>query len=68
MAGRKPVPPVAPRDSAVSINSHDSSGASGRGTPSSVSNSSFAGGLAEALKQRQQAMHGKDDDDDEWAD
>lgn len=66
VAGRKPAPPAAPRDSAVSMNSHDSSGASGRGTPSSVSNMSLAGGLAEALRQRQQAMHGKEEDDDEW--
>ncbi|KAL4803036.1 P-loop containing nucleoside triphosphate hydrolase protein [Aspergillus unguis] len=69
MAGRKaaPPPPVAPRDSAVSMNSQgDSSGASGRGTPNSVSNASLAGGLAEALRARQSAMQGKHDDDDDW--
>ncbi|KAL4957338.1 P-loop containing nucleoside triphosphate hydrolase protein [Aspergillus filifer] len=69
MAGRKtaPAPPPAPRDSAVSMNSAgDSSGASGRGTPSSVSNASLAGGLAEALRARQSAMQGKHDDDDDW--
>lgn len=68
MAGRKmaPPPPSAPRDSAVSMNSQDSSGGSGRGTPNSASNASLAGGLAEALRQRQEAMHGKQDDDDEW--
>ena len=68
MAGRKvaPAPPAAPRDSAVSMNSHDSSGGSGRGTPNSASNASLAGGLAEALKARQHAMQGHQDDDDEW--
>ncbi|CAI7598339.1 unnamed protein product [Penicillium pancosmium] len=66
MAGRKPAPPPAPRDSAVSMNSGDSSGASGRGTPNSTSNASLAGGLAEALRARQSAMQGKHDDDDEW--
>ncbi|GMG49460.1 unnamed protein product [Aspergillus oryzae var. brunneus] len=68
MAGRKavPAPPPAPRDSAVSMNSHDSSGGSGRGTPNSTSNASLAGGLAEALRARQHAMQGKHDDDDEW--
>ncbi|KAJ5528231.1 Myosin-1 [Penicillium frequentans] len=64
MAGRKPAPPPAPRDSAVSMNSGDSSGASGRGTPNSTSNASLAGGLAEALRARQNAMQGKQDDDD----
>ncbi|GLA86409.1 class II myosin [Aspergillus tubingensis] len=68
MAGRKvaPTPPAAPRDSAVSMNSHDSSGGSGRGTPNSASNASLAGGLAEALKARQHAMQGHHDEDDEW--
>ncbi|KAL3478944.1 P-loop containing nucleoside triphosphate hydrolase protein [Aspergillus californicus] len=68
MTGRKtaPAPPPAPRDSAVSMNSQDSSGASGRGTPNSVSNASLAGGLAEALRARQSAMQGKHDDDDDW--
>ncbi|KAJ6159640.1 hypothetical protein N7497_004177 [Penicillium chrysogenum] len=66
MAGRKPAPPPAPRDSAVSVQSGDSSGASGRGTPNSASNASLAGGLAEALRARQSAMQGKHDDDDEW--
>ncbi|KAF7591496.1 class II myosin [Aspergillus hancockii] len=65
MAGRKPAPPPAPRDSAVSMNSHDSGG-SGRATPNSASNASLAGGLAEALRARQNAMQGKHDDDDEW--
>ncbi|KAF7712861.1 Myosin [Penicillium ucsense] len=66
MAGRKPAPPAAPRDSVLSMNSGDSSGASGRGTPNSASNASLAGGLAEALRARQSAMQGKHDDDDEW--
>ena len=69
--GRKPPPPAAPRDSAVSMNSgtnsqQDSSGGSGRATPSSMNSASFAGGLAEALRARQSAMHGKQDDDDDW--
>lgn len=60
--GRKPMAAPDPRDSAVSINSQESSGASGRATPNSL-----AGGLAEALRQRQSAMQGKkDDDDDDW--
>ena len=66
MAGRKPAPPPAPRDSVLSMNSGDSSGASGRGTPNSTSNASLAGGLAEALRARQSAMQGKHDDDDDW--
>ncbi|KAJ5424567.1 Myosin tail 2 [Penicillium cf. griseofulvum] len=66
MAGRKPAPPPAPRDSVASMQSGDSSGASGRGTPNSASNASLAGGLAEALRARQSAMQGKHDDDDEW--
>lgn len=65
-AGRKPVPAAGPRDSAVSMNSHDSSGGSGRGTPNSSSNVSFAGGLAEALRARQSAMHEQQEDDDDW--
>ncbi|EEP77864.1 myosin-5 [Uncinocarpus reesii 1704] len=63
---RKAVPAAAPRDSAVSMNSHESPSGSGRATPSSVSNASLAGGLAEALRARQSAMHGKDQDDDDW--
>ena len=66
MAGRKPAPPPAPRDSTLSMASGDSSGASGRGTPNSTSNASLAGGLAEALRARQSAMQGKHDDDDDW--
>ncbi|KAJ5818819.1 Myosin-1 [Penicillium riverlandense] len=66
MAGRKPAPPPAPRDSTASMNSADSSGASGRGTPSSASNASLAGGLAEALRARQSAMQGKQEDEDDW--
>ncbi|PLB37118.1 class I myosin myoA [Aspergillus candidus] len=64
MAGRKtaPAPPPAPRDSAVSMNSQESPSGSGRATP----NSALAGGLAEALRQRQSAMQGKRDDDDDW--
>ncbi|QKX55205.1 uncharacterized protein TRUGW13939_02297 [Talaromyces rugulosus] len=63
--GRKPLAPPT-RDSAVSVNSQDSSGASGRGTPNSSSNASLAGGLAEALRQRQSAMRPAQHDDDDW--
>lgn len=61
VGGKKPLPP--PRDSAVSMNSSASDSGSGRATPNSL-----AGGLAEALRQRQSAMQGKkaDDDDDDW--
>ncbi|EEH46923.2 myosin-1 [Paracoccidioides brasiliensis Pb18] len=61
VAGRKPAAPATPRDSAVSMNSQDSPGGSGRATPNSMNN--FAGGLAEALRQRQSAMKPQDDDD-----
>jgi hypothetical protein len=63
--GRKPLAPPA-RDSAVSLASHDSSGGSGRATPNSVSNASLAGGLAEALRQRQSALRGAKEDEDDW--
>lgn len=63
-AARKPLAPPA-RDSAVSLASHDSSGGSGRATPNSVSNASLAGGLAEALRQREHAMRGAPEVD-EW--
>lgn len=66
VAGRKPL--VQPtRDSAVSINSQDSSGGtSGRATPNSSSNASLAGGLAEILRQRQSAMRPSNDEEEEW--
>ncbi|KAI9835745.1 MAG: hypothetical protein M1819_001923 [Sarea resinae] len=63
---RKPAPPPAPRDSGMSVGMADGSDASGRGTPNSSSNISLAGGLAEALRQRQSAMQGQKDDDDDW--
>jgi myosin-1 len=66
IGGRKPMAAPDPRDSAVSMNSQDSSGGSGRATPNSIGNASLAGGLAEALRQRQSAMQGKKDDDDDW--
>lgn len=49
-----------------------SSGGSGRETPDAPGGAkgggvSLAGGLAEALRQRQRSMQGKkDDDDDDW--
>uniref|UniRef100_A0A093VIM3 Myosin-1 n=1 Tax=Talaromyces marneffei PM1 TaxID=1077442 RepID=A0A093VIM3_TALMA len=65
-AGRKPLAPPT-RDSAVSINSQDSSGgASGRATPNSSSNASLAGGLAEILRQRQSAMRPSNEEEDDW--
>ncbi|KAI4217326.1 MAG: hypothetical protein LQ351_000635 [Letrouitia transgressa] len=66
-AGKKLAPPLAPRDSAVSMSS--TSGSSGRATPDggkAGGGSSLAGGLAEALRQRQASMQGKKDDDDDW--
>lgn len=66
VAGRKPAPPAAPRDSVLSVSSHDSPGGSGRATPSSTSNMSLAGGLAEALRARQSAMQGNHEEDDDW--
>ncbi|MCJ1366602.1 class II myosin [Acarospora aff. strigata] len=66
-AGKKPLPPPAPRDSAVSMLSSNGS-ESGRDTPNSSSNVSLAGGLAEALRQRQMAMQGqgRKEDENEW--
>lgn len=48
-----------------------SGGASGRETPDAPGGAkgggvSLAGGLAEALRQRQLSMQGKKDDDDDW--
>lgn len=68
-ASKKPAPPLAPRDSAVSMSG--SSGGSGRETPDAPGGAkgggvSLAGGLAEALRQRQASMQGKRDDDDDW--
>jgi myosin-1 len=68
---RKPLPPPTPaRDSAVSLGGDSlrpSSGTdSGRATPNSIGSGSLAGGLAEALRARQNAMasNAKEDDDD----
>jgi myosin-1 len=58
-AGKKPAPPAAPRDSGYS-----GSGASTDNTRDS--GGSVAGSLAEALRQRQAAMHARKDDDDDW--
>jgi len=61
--GRKPAPPAAPRDSGYS---GSGSGMSESSTPRE-SGGSIAGGLAEALRQRQAAMTSKkEDDEDEW--
>ncbi|KAI9780028.1 MAG: class II myosin [Peltula sp. TS41687] len=70
-ARNKPAAPPAPRDSGVSLTSVAGSSTevpdgSGRNTPSSSSNASLAGGLAEALRQRQSAMQGRKDEDDDW--
>ena len=65
---RKPIPPPAPaRDSAVSLGTASGTD-SGRGTPNSLGGGSLAGGLAEALRARQNAMAGNrdKDDDDDW--
>lgn len=55
--GRKPAPGAEGAD-----RSSTASGSSGAGS----STTSFAGGLAQALMNRQQAMQGKKDDDEEW--
>ncbi|KAF2459838.1 P-loop containing nucleoside triphosphate hydrolase protein [Lineolata rhizophorae] len=61
VARQKPAPPPAPRDSGYS-----GSGASGTETPRD-SGGSIAGGLAEALRARQAAMHAKKTaDEDDW--
>jgi myosin-1 len=62
-AGRKPAPPPAPRDSGMSMNGSAGSGTdSGRNTPTP----SLAGGLAEALRARQNAMQKERDAEDGW--
>jgi myosin I len=62
-AGRKPAPPPAPRDSGMSLNGSAGSGTdSGRNTPTP----SLAGGLAEALRARQNAMQKGRDAEDDW--
>ncbi|KAB8596068.1 hypothetical protein FH972_025779 [Carpinus fangiana] len=61
-AGKKPAPPAPPaRDSAYGTNSD-----SGTATPQSNGGGGLAGGLAEALRQRQAAMSNKRDDEDDW--
>lgn len=71
-AGKKPAPPPGPRDSAVSMgstiadNAMSTGGSNGRATPDG-GKPSLAGGLAEALRQRQASMQGKKNgDDDDW--
>lgn len=44
----------------------NSAASSGVGSDATGSGGSFAGGLAEALKQRQAAMRAKEEDDDDW--
>ena len=55
------MPTSAMRDSGMSLNGSGSA-SSGRSTPTS----SLAGGLAEALLARQNAMQKERDDDDGW--
>ncbi|KAI9727950.1 MAG: class II myosin [Chrysothrix sp. TS-e1954] len=57
VAKAKPAAPAAQRDSGL--------GTSGTSTPRE-SGGSMAGGLAEALRQRQAAMAGKKDEEDDW--
>jgi len=59
-AGKKPAASIALRDSSMSLTSNSGDG-NGRSTPNSL-----AGGLAEALRQRQNAMQRAKDDDDDW--
>ncbi|KAK0946793.1 class II myosin [Friedmanniomyces endolithicus] len=72
--GRKPTPPPggnAPRDSGYS-NSSTPDGGSGAATPSGGAASGggggggLAGGLAEALRARQKAMHSREDEGGSW--
>jgi myosin I len=69
---RKALPPPTPaRDSAVSLGGDSlrlSSGTdSGRATPNGIGSGSLAGGLAEALRARQNAMAGTSkEDEDDW--
>ncbi|KAI9698497.1 MAG: class II myosin [Candelina mexicana] len=58
---KKPLAPSTARDSGINMND-----SSGRSTPNENGGVSLAGGLAEALRQRQSAMQGRKDDDDEW--
>ncbi|KAI9680157.1 MAG: class II myosin [Trizodia sp. TS-e1964] len=58
--------PVTGHLSTPSNGTLESTSASGRNTPSSSSNVSLAGGLAEALRMRQSAMQEKKDEDDDW--
>lgn len=59
----KPAPPPAPRDSGYS--GGNSNAGTGTNTPRE-SGGSLAGGLADALRQRQAAMNGRKDNNDEW--
>ena len=65
--GKKPAPPpapAAPRDSGISGSGSGASTPQGNGAGGG--GGGLAGGLAEALKQRQAAMSSKRDDEEEW--
>ncbi|EMC94973.1 hypothetical protein BAUCODRAFT_73113 [Baudoinia panamericana UAMH 10762] len=66
-AGRKPVVGNTPRDSGYSNGGTPDGAASGAATPNgSAGGAGIAGGLAEALRARQKAMHNRDDDEADW--
>jgi len=60
-AGRKPVA-LQPRDSGMSLNGNGGSDSSRSNTPTP----SMAGGLAEALLARKNAMANKQQEEDDW--
>jgi myosin-1 len=70
-AKSKPGPPVPPTKrpagkKAVPLANERDSGYSGSGASARDSGGSVAGNLAEALRQRQAAMHSRKNDDDDW--
>lgn len=65
-AGRKPAAAADPRDSGYSNGAGTpDSGRSGAATPTG-GGGGLAGGLAEALRARQKAMHQQDDGQGDW--
>ncbi|CAI6331494.1 unnamed protein product [Periconia digitata] len=62
----KPAPPAPPAKRPAAKNRPSANGTSSPGAGARDSGGSIAGGLAEALRQRQAAMQGKKADDDDW--
>ncbi|KAK4565296.1 class II myosin [Recurvomyces mirabilis] len=63
--GRKPAAGNTPRDSGYS-GGNTPDGGSGAATPNGGGGAGIAGGLAEALRARQKAMHQRDDEGGDW--